>query len=62
VLTVLAVRGQRVHLKIDAPKGLTIWRAETYQQEKRGTEERGPRLEICTWLGQTVLEQAGKPA
>jgi carbon storage regulator len=62
VLTVLAVRGQRVHLKIDVPEGMTICREETYQQKKGTTQESRPRLEIYTWLDQTVLGQAGTPA
>jgi carbon storage regulator len=62
VLTVLAVCGQRVHLKIDAPEGMTVWREDMYQEEKGTAEGSGPTLEICTWLGQTVPGEAIKPA
>lgn len=35
VVTVLAVRGQRVHLGIRALESTVIWREETFQQLKK---------------------------
>jgi carbon storage regulator len=59
VITVLAIRGHRVHLRISAPESIPIWREELYQQKDTttGTEE---TIEVCAWLGQTVLGGEGK--
>jgi carbon storage regulator len=59
VLTVLAVRGQQVHLKISAPESITIWREEMYKQKATNTTTE-QTIEICAWLGQTVLGKAGE--
>jgi carbon storage regulator len=59
LITVLAIHGHRVHLKISAPKSIPIWREESYQQNGRttATEE---TIEVCAWLGETVLGEEGK--
>jgi carbon storage regulator len=59
IVTVLAVRGQQVHLKISAPESTPIWREESYKQNGTDTAT-GQTVEICAWLGQTVLGKASK--
>jgi carbon storage regulator len=58
VITVVAVRGQQVHLKIIAPESLAVWREEAYRQ-KGTTPATEETVEICTWLGQAVLREVG---
>ncbi len=55
VITVMAVRGQQVQLKISAPESVAIWREESYQPPKDKNAEGVPKIEVCAWLGQTVL-------
>jgi carbon storage regulator len=59
VITVLAIRGRQVHLKISAPESMPIWREESYQQ-KDTTTTTEETIEICAWLEQTVLGKAVK--
>jgi len=54
LITVLAIRYPRVHLKIDVPESLPIWREESYQQAKGSKRTDETTVEICAWLCQTV--------
>ncbi len=60
VITVLAVRGQQVHLAIKAPESVGVWREEAYRQRKGASNESEPTVVVCTWLGQTVVEEVEK--
>ncbi len=57
VLTVLAVRGQQVHLKISAPESVGVWREEVYQPKGTSGAAR-ETIEVCAWLGQTIFREA----
>lgn len=54
VITIEAVCGRQVHLKVNAPESMAVWREEAYRQEGT-TLDTGETVEICTWLGQAVL-------
>ena len=58
-ITVLAVRGQQVHLKISSPESTVIWREETYhQKDTNASTER--MIDLCVWLGHTGIGETGK--
>jgi carbon storage regulator len=56
VITIVAIRGQQVHLKVNAPESMAVWREEAYR-EKGITPATEETVEICTWLGQVVLRE-----